>query len=391
MFSVPAFYLLQFNSAKYLGFTNFMPRFAIRTVCNLLDSEIVKIRNKEEAHTAYGLAGGKSFWLGLRRGKRDWYWDTSTYGTRTHFFFWRTGQPDITDNKNCVYAAYAGEWMAADCDNFRSPKMVGSRVAQNPEHRTISDVLVYLEREPVMLRALQEYMREREQIEDLLLTCLEDTERRSEVEGQDGEEPVPQEQAFYEEEAEWAPLPETNDADEAENWPTEAEWAPLPESDEETEAPVAPNAVAEPVESVRELVLRTRTINIPVLATHTSVAAAPEEFHPADLGDLPEQLRRELLVPQAEPYTVVQANEERNIVCGICGRQFATLKGWRIHASRMHKQDGKFLRSLWPLPPAATRIHGRAKESGDRSSRSRLVPESVCGRDQRKAGQAPQT
>ncbi|VIO95437.1 Uncharacterized protein BM_BM12751 [Brugia malayi] len=82
------------------GFTNFMPRFAIRTVCNLLDSEIVKIRNKEEAHTAYGLAGGKSFWLGLRR-----------------------GQPDITDNKNCVYAAYAGEWMTADCDNFRSPKM----------------------------------------------------------------------------------------------------------------------------------------------------------------------------------------------------------------------------------------------------------------------------
>uniref|UniRef100_A8PE84 Zinc finger, C2H2 type family protein n=2 Tax=Brugia malayi TaxID=6279 RepID=A8PE84_BRUMA len=241
-------------------------------------------------------------------------------------------------------------------------RKVGSRVAQNPEHRTISDVLVYLEREPVMLRALQEYMREREQIEDLLLTCLEDTERRSEVEGQDGEEPVPQEQAFYEEEAEWAPLPETNDADEAENWPTEAEWAPLPESDEETEAPVAPNAVAEPVESVRELVLRTRTINIPVLATHTSVAAAPEEFHPADLGDLPEQLRRELLVPQAEPYTVVQANEERNIVCGICGRQFATLKGWRIHASRMHKQDGFCARCghYLLLPPGFTAAQKRA-------------------------------
>nr|CDQ04049.1 Bm1543 [Brugia malayi] len=56
------------NVVLFQGFTNFMPRFAIRTVCNLLDSEIVKIRNKEEAHTAYGLAGGKSFWLGLRRG-----------------------------------------------------------------------------------------------------------------------------------------------------------------------------------------------------------------------------------------------------------------------------------------------------------------------------------
>uniref|UniRef100_A0A0R3RJ95 C-type lectin domain-containing protein n=1 Tax=Elaeophora elaphi TaxID=1147741 RepID=A0A0R3RJ95_9BILA len=77
----------------------------------------------EEARTVYGLAGGKSFWLGLRKGKRDWYWDSKTYGTRAHFFFWRTGQPDVTSSKECVYAAYAGEWMTADCDNFRSPKV----------------------------------------------------------------------------------------------------------------------------------------------------------------------------------------------------------------------------------------------------------------------------
>ncbi|VDN92453.1 unnamed protein product [Brugia pahangi] len=89
------------------GFTNFMPRFAIRTVCNLLDNEIR--RHIQLTH--------------IPAGKRDWYWDTSTYGTRAHFFFWLTGQPDITDNKNCVYAAYAGEWMTANCDNFRSPKM----------------------------------------------------------------------------------------------------------------------------------------------------------------------------------------------------------------------------------------------------------------------------
>ncbi|EJW74979.1 zinc finger protein, partial [Wuchereria bancrofti] len=227
---------------------------------------------------------------------------------------------------------------------------------QNPEHPDISDVLEYLQREPVMLRALQEYMREKEQVENLLLTRLEEVERRLEVEGQNGEEPVPQEPAFNEEEAEWAPLPETDD--EAENWPSGAEWAPLPDDDsEEPEVPTAPSAVAEPVESIRELVLRTRTINIPVLATRGSLAAAtPEKFHPADLGDLPEQLRRELLVPQAEPYTVVQANEESNIVCGICGRQFGTLKGWRIHASRMHKQDGFCARCghYLLLPPGFT-------------------------------------
>uniref|UniRef100_A0AAF5Q7Z5 C2H2-type domain-containing protein n=1 Tax=Wuchereria bancrofti TaxID=6293 RepID=A0AAF5Q7Z5_WUCBA len=257
--------------------------------------------------------------------------------------------------------------------------------AQIPEHPDISDVLDYLQREPVMLRALQEYMREKEQVENLLLTRLEEAERRLEVEGRSGEEPAPQEPAFNVEEAEWAPLPETDD--EAENWPSGAEWAPLLDDDsDEPEVPAAPmetSADAEPVESFRELVLRTRTIRIPVLATHASlVAAAPEEFHPADLGDLPEQLRRELLVPQAEPYTVVQTNEDSNIVCGICGRQFATLKGWRIHASRMHKQDGKFLRPLRSLRPAATRIHGRTKNSGSGNTHSRLVPESVCGRDQ---------
>ncbi|CAG9529641.1 unnamed protein product, partial [Cercopithifilaria johnstoni] len=114
------------------GFTNFVPRFAIRTICNLLDSEIVKIKNKEEARTVYGLAGGRSFWLGLRKGRRDWYWDTSTYGTRAHFFFWRTGQPDITGTKDCVYAAYAGEWMSADCDSFRLPKIF---VCQSPPYK----------------------------------------------------------------------------------------------------------------------------------------------------------------------------------------------------------------------------------------------------------------
>ncbi|VDM12397.1 unnamed protein product [Wuchereria bancrofti] len=69
-------------------------------------------------------------------------------------------------------------------------------------------------------------------------------------------------------------------------------------------------------------------------------AAIPEAFRPADLEELPEQLRRELEMPQAEPYMVVRVEGTVNIVCGICNRQFETLKGWRIHTSRMHKQDG---------------------------------------------------
>ncbi|VDN88199.1 unnamed protein product [Brugia pahangi] len=138
------------------------------------------------------------------------------------------------------------------------------------------------------------------------------------------EDPVPQEPEFNEEEAEWAPLPENENGDEAENWPSEAEWTPLPEDEEEEEEPEVPGVpmeIEEPVEAVRELVLRTRTIRIPVPAMQEAMAAAPpEKFEPADLKDLPEQLRRELIVPQAEPYTVAQGEGNKNIgFCARCG------------------------------------------------------------------------
>uniref|UniRef100_A0A1I8EYA8 Zinc finger protein n=1 Tax=Wuchereria bancrofti TaxID=6293 RepID=A0A1I8EYA8_WUCBA len=204
-----------------------------------------------------------------------------------------------------------------------------------------------------MLYALQEFMNITQQRESLLNARLTEAERRlAEYEGQNAQQevevekmeegPAPQEPAFNIEEAEWAPLPESDD--EA-DWLAEAEWAPLPEDSEENpEVPVAPVETSgdkEPEEAVREIVLRSRTIKVPVPATNTTLAAAiPEAFRPADLGDLPEQLRRELEMPQAEPYTVIRAEGIINIVCGICNRQFGSLKGWRIHASRMHKQNG---------------------------------------------------
>uniref|UniRef100_A0AAF5Q498 C2H2-type domain-containing protein n=1 Tax=Wuchereria bancrofti TaxID=6293 RepID=A0AAF5Q498_WUCBA len=225
---------------------------------------------------------------------------------------------------------------------------------ESPAVPGILDVLRYLENEPVMLHALQEFMNTTQQRESLLNARLTEAERRlAEYEGQNAqqeveveemeEEPAPQELEFNIEEAEWAPLPESDD--EAE-WLAEAEWAPLPEDSEESpEVPVAPveaSGVKEPEEAVREIVLRSRTIKVPVPATNTTLAAAiPEAFRPADLGDLPVQLRRELEMPQTEPYTVIRRAEgSTNIVCGICNRQFETLKGWRIHASKMHKQDG---------------------------------------------------
>ncbi|VDN86538.1 unnamed protein product, partial [Brugia pahangi] len=166
------------------------------------------------------------------------------------------------------------------------------------------------------------------------------------------------ESEFDEAEAESAPLPENDDDDDGESWPYEAEWAPLPnDENEEPAVQVAPMEMSGTEEP------ENRTIEIPVLATQQVLAAAtPEQYRPADLGDLPEQLRRELQVPQAVPYTVHQEGEINRIVCGICNRQFETLKGWRIHASRMHKQDGFCARCGHNLllPPGFTAAQRKA-------------------------------
>uniref|UniRef100_A0A0R3RTA1 Ras-GEF domain-containing protein n=1 Tax=Elaeophora elaphi TaxID=1147741 RepID=A0A0R3RTA1_9BILA len=93
----------------------------------------------------------------------------------------------------------------------------------------------------------------------------------------------------------------------------ETEWASLPnaplpdDEDEEEETPVAPmqaTANAELEESIRELVLWSRTIIVPVLVTET--AATWEEFHSADLGNVMEQFQKELQVSKAEPYKMLR-------------------------------------------------------------------------------------
>ncbi|EJD74861.1 hypothetical protein LOAG_17894 [Loa loa] len=97
-----------------------------------------------------------------------------------------------------------------------------------------------------------------------------------------------------------------------------------------------------------------RELQVPETEPYT--VATSEVFHRSDLRDLPEQLRRELQVPETEPYTVVQVEGNNSIVCGICNRQFGTLKGWRIHASMTHKQDGFSARCshYFLLPPEYT-------------------------------------
>uniref|UniRef100_A0A8R1XSV7 Uncharacterized protein n=1 Tax=Onchocerca volvulus TaxID=6282 RepID=A0A8R1XSV7_ONCVO len=160
-----------------------------------------------------------------------------------------------------------------------------SEVEFGPELPDIFDVLDYLKDRPMMLRALWEYLNDSAWIEEYLCARLAEAERRlEEMEGQNARdgEPASQRPEINEEEAERAPLPTVDDEAEdwpaeaeltplpEDNWPIEAEWAPLPEDNEDnSEMPVAPveessAEVVEPAVTVRELVLRTRTINIPV-------------------------------------------------------------------------------------------------------------------------------
>uniref|UniRef100_A0A915PRE7 BACK domain-containing protein n=1 Tax=Setaria digitata TaxID=48799 RepID=A0A915PRE7_9BILA len=146
----------------------------------------------------------------------------------------------------------------------RTPKKLAS-----PEIANIFDVFLrFLGSESVMLNALQEYIVQRDQVR---APKMEDKELV--------EESASQEMVFNVEEAEWAPLPESDD-DEAGNWLAEAE---------------------------------SRAIRVPVLATQQTLVAAepePEEFHSVDVAKLPEQ------VPQTEPYTIVRREEKSmSILC----------------------------------------------------------------------------
>ncbi|KAK6104681.1 hypothetical protein QQG55_17205 [Brugia pahangi] len=108
---------------------------------------------------------------------------------------------------------------------------------EGPEHPDISDALRYLENAPVMLRALQEFISAKQQHEDMLLTRLAAYEERNAQQNME-EGPAPQQPEFNIEEAEWAPLPDSYDAEE--QWLAEAELAPLPDDSEESpEVPVA--------------------------------------------------------------------------------------------------------------------------------------------------------
>ncbi|VIO97220.1 Uncharacterized protein BM_BM17684 [Brugia malayi] len=237
----------------------------------------------------------------------------------------------------------------------------------------IKIVFEYLKREPEMYRILQRFVSETLQFERSLIEGMMEAGRRLEgLVGQNAHEvmeenPVPQEPEFDEEEAERTPLPESSE--EAENWPCEAEWTPLPydeeEEENEPEAPVAPMETSG-IDARGRFASRFLPRRKKWLRQYRK--------NPADLGDLPNG------VASAAGGTIH--------VCGFCGRQFDTLKGWRIHASRMHRQEGFCARCGHNLllPPGFTAAQRTA--AVELHALDWWVPEGLCGRNWRKTGEA---
>ncbi|KAK6105812.1 hypothetical protein QQG55_21755 [Brugia pahangi] len=89
--------------------------------------------------------------------------------------------------------------------------------------------------------------------------------------------------------------------------------------------------------------IRSRTIRVPMLEQdrNNEVPAGPAVFQVPSLEALPAHYRRALAAPEIDPYMVTKKVDGSTAIgCGFCQKEFGTLKGWRIHASRTLRQNG---------------------------------------------------
>uniref|UniRef100_A8P7L2 Uncharacterized protein n=1 Tax=Brugia malayi TaxID=6279 RepID=A8P7L2_BRUMA len=113
-------------------------------------------------------------------------------------------------------------------------------------------------------------------------------------------------------------------------------WMSEPFLNEEVISVAPPATVSDRrEETVREIELRSRTIRVPMLEQdrNNEVPAGPVAFQVPSMEALPAHYRRALAAPEIDPYTVTRKD------VAFARKNLGTLKGWRIHASRTHRQN----------------------------------------------------
>uniref|UniRef100_A0A3Q2QPV2 C-type lectin domain-containing protein n=1 Tax=Fundulus heteroclitus TaxID=8078 RepID=A0A3Q2QPV2_FUNHE len=83
-----------------------------RSYCWNISSDLVIIDSEKENGAIRNMSSSESLWIGLF--KDPWKWSN---GSKSSFRFWDTGEPKITNNRDCVAANLKkeGRWSTENC------------------------------------------------------------------------------------------------------------------------------------------------------------------------------------------------------------------------------------------------------------------------------------